>query len=261
MKSRPDPADVGLVDARVDLHLRQVRGQYEQRRRLHARGHRLADVDAALRDDAVDRRGDDRVVQIDLVLIDGRLRLRDGRLGLRDRRLLRLQHGLCGIDRNFRRVEIALRHEIPGRELFAARVLLLRVDELHFGPLEIALRLGQVRLRLREVGLRLLQLRLEERRIELGDHLVLLDDRVEVGAEPGDVARHLAADLHRRHRLQRAGGADGVNDVAAADRRGLDLNVLLVAADVVGGAAAANRRDKEQDNDGFFHSVRLALDF
>ena len=45
---------------------------------------RLALVDAALDDDAVDRRGDDRVVEI-------HLRLVDRGLGLHDRRLRRLQ--------------------------------------------------------------------------------------------------------------------------------------------------------------------------
>ena len=57
--ARPDAADVGLVDVGVHLHLRQVRGDDEERRRLHAGGHRLADVHAALDDDAVDRRRDE----------------------------------------------------------------------------------------------------------------------------------------------------------------------------------------------------------
>ena len=65
----------GFVDVGVDLHLRQVGGDDEQRRRLHAGGDRLADVDAALRHDAVDRRRDDRVIEVDLVLVDRRLRL------------------------------------------------------------------------------------------------------------------------------------------------------------------------------------------
>ena len=97
---------------------------------------------------------------------------------------------------------------------------------------EIALRLGQVRARLIQVRRRLLQLRVEQRRIEPRDDLTLLDDRVEVGAEPRDVARHLAADLHGRHRLQRPGRADRVDDVAARDRRRVDLNLGAAAADV-----------------------------
>ena len=92
--ARPDAADVGFVDAGVDLHLRQVGGDDEQRRRRHAGRDGLADVDAALNDDAVDRRRDHRVVEVDLILIDRGFRLGDGRLRLRDGRLLRLQAGL-----------------------------------------------------------------------------------------------------------------------------------------------------------------------
>ena len=100
-----------------------------------------------------------------------------------------------------------------------------------FAPRELLLRVGQRDLvvdspslatsacDLTQIGARLLHLRLEERRIEPRDHLALVDDRVEVGAEPRDVARHLAADLHRRDRLQRAGGADRVDDLAAGHRR------------------------------------------
>ena len=80
-----DAADVGFVDVRVDLHLRQVGGDDEERRRLHAGRDRLADVDAALDDDAVNRRRDDRVIEVDLVLVDRRLRLADRGLRLRRR--------------------------------------------------------------------------------------------------------------------------------------------------------------------------------
>ena len=73
---RADAADVGLIEVRHDLHLGQVRGEDEQRRRLHAGGDRLADVDAARNHQAVNRRLDDRVLQVDLVLVDRGLRLR-----------------------------------------------------------------------------------------------------------------------------------------------------------------------------------------
>ena len=66
--ARPDAADVGLVDVRVDLHLRQVGGDDEERRRLHAGRDRLPDVHAALDDDAVDRRRDHGVIEVDLAL-------------------------------------------------------------------------------------------------------------------------------------------------------------------------------------------------
>ena len=86
--------------------------------------------------------------------VDRRLRLGDGRL-------LRRQAGLRRVDRDLRRVELALRQQLLRRQFLRARVFLLRVDQLHAGPLEVALRLGQVGARLRQVGAGLLQLRVE----------------------------------------------------------------------------------------------------
>ena len=165
-----DAADVRFVDVRVDLHLGQIRGDDEERRRRHARGDGLAHVDAALNHDAVDRRRDHGVVKVDLILIDRCLRLLDGRLRRLQRRLRRVHGDLGG-------VEVALRDEALGREFLRPRVFLLRVGERDLVALG-------VRLRLDEIGLRLLQLRFEERRVELRDYLVLLHDRIEVGAEP-----------------------------------------------------------------------------
>ena len=255
----PDAADVGLVDVRVDLHLRQIRGDDEQRRRLHAGRDRLADIHVALRDDAVDWRRDHGVIDVHLILIHGRLRLADRRARLRDGRLLRRERGLRHIDRDLRRIEIALREQAPGRELLRARVLLLRVLQLYFALLQIALRLGQIRLCLRQIGAGLLQLRLEERRIEPRDHLSFAHDRIEVGAEPGDVARHLASHLHGRHRLERAGRADRIDDVTAADRRGLHLDVGCAAPDVVRPGACADGRDDDEDRDRSLHDYRLVV--
>jgi hypothetical protein len=64
----PDAADIGFVDVGVDLHLGQVGRNHKERRRRHARGHRLPNIDASLDHDAVDRRGDDAVIEIDLRL-------------------------------------------------------------------------------------------------------------------------------------------------------------------------------------------------
>src|SRR5207237_4308001 len=100
----------------------------------------------------------------------------------------------------------------------------------------------------------LLELRLEERRIEPRDNRSLLHDRVEIGAEPGDVPRHLAADLHRRHRLERAGRADRVDDVAARDRRGHDLDVGAAALHVVRAGTRSDGRDDQETDDCSLHA-------
>ena len=90
---------------------------------MHARGHRLPDVHASLGDDAIDRRGDDGVFEIDLRLVEVGLRLSDGRL-------CRIQCGLrwyCYDDcaestAIFAASHISLRREALRVELLGPRV-------------------------------------------------------------------------------------------------------------------------------------------
>ena len=70
-----DLADIGLVDAQVDLHLRQVLGDLEQHRRLEAGRHGLARLDRTQQDHAVHRRTDHRVVDIEFGIVDRGLAL------------------------------------------------------------------------------------------------------------------------------------------------------------------------------------------
>ena len=96
----------------------------------------------------------------------------------------------------------------------------LAASRATFEPLDVGLGPDQVRLRL-------LDLRLEQRRIEPGEHLALPNDVVEVGVQRLDDAGHLAADVDRRHGLERPGGADGLHEVAPGhlDRRHLGLRL------------------------------------
>ena len=137
-------------------------------------------------------------------MIHGGLRLGDGRLLGRQLRLRR-------VDGDLRGVELALRQQATGGQLLGSRVLLFRVRELHAYPVQIALRLREVRARLVQIGVCLLKLRLEQRRVEPRDDLALLDNRVEVRPEPLNIAGYLTADLNGRHRLQRTGGANCVH--------------------------------------------------
>jgi hypothetical protein len=82
-----DPADVGLADVGVHLHLRQVLGDHEEGRRLEAGGDGLTGIDVAGHHDAVDRGIDRGIAEIEFDrgqrghrLIH--LRLRDLDLGL-----------------------------------------------------------------------------------------------------------------------------------------------------------------------------------
>ncbi len=108
---------------------------------------------------------------------------------------------------------------------------------------------------LRQVGARLQQLRVEQRGIETGDHLALLHDRIEVGAQLRDVARHLTADLDGGDRLQRPGRADRVDDVAARDGGGVHRDLGGLLAQVVRGRAPADGGNDDQNDDDAFHGV------
>ena len=184
-----DRADVGLADIGVDLHLRQIAGDEEERRRLEARRDGLPDVDAARHDDAVDGRDDARVLEVDARLGERSIVLPYLRLGEREigARLIEAARG--GVDQ-------VLRDDALGAELLVA----LEVDRL----------VGNVRPRLRDLGVRIGERRLrllhpqrERSRIDLRDQLPLRHVRVEIGVDLLNGTRHVRADLHRRDRVDR----------------------------------------------------------
>ena len=111
-----DAPDVRFVEIRHHLHLGQVRRQHEQRRRLHAGRHRLADVDVARDHQAIDRRVDHRVIEVHLVLVQRRLRLGHLRFGGSQ-----LRFG--GSNGDIRGLELALRNQLPARQLARPRQL------------------------------------------------------------------------------------------------------------------------------------------
>src|SRR5439155_24834898 len=145
----PHAPDVGLVHADLDLHLGEVLGDREQHRRLQRGGHRLADVDLARDDHAVDRRADRRVLEVGrrlgetgLLLVDlgarglqlgfDHAQLRRRRLDTRVERLLpgarRLQQRHGRIVGGLRGVEVALGDELALEELGLAFEVALGVQ-------------------------------------------------------------------------------------------------------------------------------------
>ncbi len=147
---RPHPADVGLVDVGVDLHVPQILRHQEQGRGLQRGRDRLPEFDRALHDHAVDRRADLRVAQIDLDLADHRFalehaRARGGELAFEDARIRHeraargiggLRLGVGGIERRAlarergaRLLERDLGRDAAARELGLARVGLFGVGE------------------------------------------------------------------------------------------------------------------------------------
>ena len=183
------PADVGLVDRRLDLHVAQVLRDGEQHRRLQAGGHGLAGVDVAQDHRAVDRRADDGALEVDLRLLEQRLALLDGGLRAGD---LRLAHP-----------DLRLRPPSAARACVSNSVVALSssAGEMKFLSTSVFLRsrsrsasasvtltradLGLLRgeagarhrdraARRVDVGARLVDAQLEALRVDLRDHLVLL---------------------------------------------------------------------------------------
>ena len=112
-------------------------------------------------------------------------------------------------------------------------------------------RLLELCLRLFEVRARLPDLRLRDGRVELRNDLPLLDLRVEVGVERGDRSRRLAADLHGRDGLQRAGRRDCVAQVAPLDLRSHVLGCARVIAPEPESRERDNCRRDEYNGESF----------
>ena len=186
-------ADVRLGHVGVDLHFREVIRDRENDRRAQAGRHGLPDIDAARDDDAVDRRSDRAMIEIDLRLLQRAFLDLHVRL-----RLMKIGHRL---------VEIGLRGVLFRDQVFGS----LGIDSRQF---EGGVRIGEVAFRLRDAGL-------ENGRIDLRDHLARLHRRIKIGEQLLDVTRNLAADLHVHDRIERAGGRDRLRDRAARHGRGL----------------------------------------
>jgi hypothetical protein len=121
-------ADVGLVDAGVDLHLAEVAGNGEEGRRLEAGGHRLSLVYVAADDDAVDRRADGGALEVDLGRLLDRPLLRH-----RGLRVGELGPGALEVDRRTLDRERVRGEDRLGLADLCRRLLARRFDLLELG--------------------------------------------------------------------------------------------------------------------------------
>ena len=199
-------ADVGFGDRGEELHLGQVLGDGEQGRRRERGGDDLAGFGGDVEHHAVDRREDDRLVEL-------------GRLGI-----------VIGLGE----VEIGVGHEIGRIGALPGGVggLVDRVDDQ---PAVIEARLGVERVfglferglgrehlgrGGGEVGALHRQLGFELGGVEAGEGLALGDRVVEVHEHLGEGARQFRRDVDHALRLDRAGGGYGDGEVAAGDSVG-----------------------------------------
>ena len=200
-----DIADVGLGHVGVDLHPRQVVRDKEEHRRIHRRGHGLADIDVARDDDAIDGRVDRAVLQVDV--------------GQFEIGVLHLHGGLGLVKRGDGGIEIGLRRGVLVDQLLFALGRQLRQFQRRPG-------IGQVALALVHVGQ-------VDRRVDLGHDLVGFDLRIPVREELLDIPGNLAAHGHVEHWVQGAGGSHDLRDIALGHRRRDVLHLFAVRAFVV----------------------------
>ncbi len=143
----PDAANIRFVEIGDDLHLGEIGGQHEERRRLHAGGDCLADVHAARDHEAIDWRFDYGVLKVDLVLAERGSRLCDLRL-LRPNLCLRAAHG------HFGGVEFTARQQLPIGEFLGPIQLGLRVRQRDAKAFEVRFGTNQVGAGLFDLGLK-----------------------------------------------------------------------------------------------------------
>ncbi len=210
-----DLADVRLVHLAGELHPRKVLGDREQGRRLERRRHRLPHVVVAGDHDAVDRRADDRVLQVRLGLPERRLELRHLRHRLVEDRLGGLQ--------------FVLRDE-PGLE---QRPLALELDLAVEGG-----DLGAV-----ELSPGFADGGFERGGVEGGEDLAVAHLTVEVAVQRRDDPGDLRADLDRGHGGQSARRGDALDDRSAVHERGRERRLPRVGPPEQSPSSRSHRRD------------------
>ena len=223
---------VGLGNRGLDPHLREIVGDLQERRGVHARRDGLPDLDLARDHDAVHRGKNGGAREVNL--------------GSFHPGLAGLHHGLGLGQAHPLAVELRLRNQILRQHLLGA-------VELKQGEF-----LGS--LRVREIGFRLAEGALVGGRIDLHQQLAFLHLRIvihlDVRDHPGDLASH----IHHPHRRQRPVRRHRLHDVPFRDLGGLVLNLRhrgLLPISVAAVAPATQHSENEQPAQRRF-SVGLA---
>ena len=213
----------------------------------------------------------------------GHAELGERRLDTRRERLLSrpggVELGHRSVVGGLRRVEIALGDELATEQLRLPVEVTLGVHGLHQGlggerlgfhePRAGVVDVGPGALDLRvlvqdvrpggvQIRLRLVDPGLEDVRVDPGDDLVLLDDRVEVDHEVLDHPGDLAPDLDDDHGVQVAGRRDRSGEGTSLDTRHPVLWGIAAALGVEVGEDAPTHQDRHDDHrhDASHHSFR-----
>ena len=183
--------DVGLIDLGLDLDAAQILRDLEELGRLQARSDRLADIDSTRDHGAVDRRLNERAIEIDFGDLQRGFALRDRRLRVRD---LGIDHGNIG-RRHIHIADGAVERRGRGDTLCCQCLLAfqqtLGVAQDGLGSCARSFLIGQASLSRHEIGASLGNTGGECLVVEAGEKVAFLDLAVEVGAELVDPARKL----------------------------------------------------------------------
>ncbi len=137
-------------------------------------------------DDPVDRRADDRVVDIRPCDGDGRVLLFDLGLRLFDVRNSAGHRCASGVVIGLRELELLLRRHVLARESRDAFVVSLGLKRGGAHSVDVRLRRGQVRLRALEICRCLLQRSLQQRGFDQRDDVALVYARIEIDVQLGE---------------------------------------------------------------------------
>ena len=166
----------------------------------------------------------DRVLDVDFRLLECGFGRDDGGFRLRDDGFAAAEIGMCFVQGEAGGFQIGRRNDLLGGQLFGARQLRLGVFDCRPELEHLGLRAQGCGLRLAVCGLCHAQLRHVRRRVEPGDHLAGVHQRVVIGGERLDDPGYFGADLHRRFRLHGAGRDHAADDWSGGDRRGRHLH-------------------------------------
>ena len=226
-------AHIALVNRCLDLHIAQVLGDDEQLGRLQAAGHGLAALNSPLDHNARHRRSDARAPQIDTGLRQRRFALRHRGLRLLHLRLrhthLRL-HGFqrlgVGAGQSPHPLALGLRHKLLVDQALGARIVALRLAQIHLCARDLGLRRERIGLRCQHSGLRGLQVGLrgahpevKSLRVDLRQQLPGLHLVIEIHQHIANLPANLRAHGDQRHGIDRAGCRHHRLQIPPADRR------------------------------------------
>ena len=203
----------------------------EKRGRLQGGSDRLAHINIAAYNRAINGRGDDGVIEIGLRQIHRGLLLCNLCFGLADVGVRGLRRCGSAVGIGAVHFKLLFADDSLRRQLLGALILALRLRGSGVGLGSIGLGRDYRSAGILQIGFRLQQSTFINRRVEFGDDLPLLDPGVEIREERGDRTGDLRAHLDAGDGVNGTGGFHHLANVSALDRRGKVLGAVSAIED------------------------------